>query len=610
MKNPSEILNQVFGYEEFRGLQRPVIEHLVSGGQALVVMPTGSGKSLCYQVPALALEGLTVVVSPLIALMQDQVSALQQLGVAAEALNSSLSPEQQRRIENDCLEGRLRLLYVAPERATNPAFLHSLEQIRVSLFAIDEAHCVSQWGHDFRPEYLQLPRLWQSAPNAPRVALTATADDQTQREILQRLELTQARSFLGGFDRPNIRYTIQLRQQERAQVLAFLAQQPEEASGIVYCMSRRKVEETAQWLVSQGYQALPYHAGLDSQVRQRHQSQFQRNEVNIMVATIAFGMGVDKPDVRFVLHLDLPKSIEAYYQETGRAGRDGLPAEACMFYGLGDAVNLYQMMEKSQAAPAIKQVERAKLQSLLGLCETVRCRRQVLLEYFGDQREVCQNCDTCLQPAESWDASVVAQKALSAVYRTGQRFGVGYLIQVLRGQKDPRIESNGHDRLPTFGVGSDLGDKQWQSIFRQLVAHGYLGVNLEGFGGLRFTEQSLAVLRGETTLRLRRDIAPTKSSSTPSKKSTQTYASTPLFEKLRKLRLEFARSQNVPPYVIFHDATLHEMAQQKPRSLAALRKISGVGQSKLDRYGEAFLEALQNDQDFSPAELSIGSLEQ
>lgn len=589
-RSPLTILQEVFGYPHFRGLQEEAISHLVEGGQALVVMPTGSGKSLCYQVPALALPGLTVVVSPLIALMQDQVSALQQLGVAAEALNSSLDLQQQQSVLERCRQGQLDLLYVAPERATNRAFLLALEEVRVSLFAIDEAHCVSQWGHDFRPDYLQLPRLWQVAPQAPRVALTATADDQTRRDILQRLELESARVLLGGFDRPNIRYTIQLRNQERNQALQFLRSQAAGASGIIYCLSRRKVEEIAQWLVAQGISALPYHAGLDQATRARHQRLFQQNEVTVMVATIAFGMGVDKPDVRFVLHLDLPKSIEAYYQETGRAGRDGEPAEACLLYGLSDAVQLSQMMEQSQAAPAIKKVERLKLQSLLGLCETLRCRRQVLLEYFGDQCPPCGNCDVCLSPGQSWDASLAAQKALSAVYRTGQRFGVGYLAQVLRGQLDPRIESHGHHQIPTFGVGKELSDKEWHSVFRQLVGRGYLGVNLEGFGGLRLTERSAPVLRGEEKLRLRQDKPATRSSAPRS--SAPQPESSPLFERLRQLRLELARAQNVPPYVIFHDSTLHQMAQDRPQTLQQLRLIQGVGQSKLDRYGAAFLEVL------------------
>ncbi|MFN8613308.1 MAG: DNA helicase RecQ [Vulcanimicrobiota bacterium] len=592
LQSAHNVLHETFGYTGFRGLQEEVIDHVLQGRNALVVMPTGSGKSLCYQVPALVREGCTVVISPLIALMHDQVTALKQLGVAAEALNSTLSQAQQAAVEKQWMEGGLRLLYVAPERALSSGFLNRLEAARPALFAIDEAHCVSQWGHDFRPEYLQLPRLFQLHPQVPRLALTATADPQTQREIVERLELLPGRTFLGGFDRPNIRYTIQLRHQEKQQAQRFLERQPVDGSGIVYCLSRRKVEETAQWLTLQGYRALPYHAGLDNATRQEHQRKFQTNECQVMVATIAFGMGVDKPDVRYVMHLDMPKSIEAYYQETGRAGRDGLPSEVFMLYGLNDSVTLLQMMEQSQSPAAVKQLERLKLRSLLGLCETVRCRRQVLLEYFGDTCAPCANCDTCLQPVESWDATVVAQKALSAVYRTGQRFGVGYLSQLLRGQMEPRMQNNGHSRLPTFGVGKELSDKEWHSVFRQLVAHGFLEVNMEGHGGLQFTASSAALLKGQETLKLRRD-AQAKAAS--AKALAPVRQSTPLFERLRETRLRLAREQNVPPYVIFHDSTLYEMAERKPTSLEEMRRISGVGESKLNRYGETFLQAIHQD---------------
>lgn len=592
---PLSVLNEVFGYTRFRGLQAEVIDHVLAERHALVVMPTGTGKSLCYQIPALCRAGCAVVISPLIALMQDQVSALQQLGVPAAALNSSLDAREQARVEESWLDGRLKLLYVAPERALSPGFLQRLRESRVSLFAVDEAHCVSQWGHDFRPEYLQLPRLWEVHPGAPRLALTATADGQTQKEIVERLRLSPGESFLGGFDRPNIRYTIQLRNQERQQVQRFLATQPGEASGIVYCLSRRKVEETARWLTLQGYRALPYHAGLDNATRQQHQRKFQLNEANLMVATIAFGMGVDKPDVRFVLHLDLPKSVEAYYQETGRAGRDGQPSEAWMLYGLNDVVTLSQMMQQSQASAEVKQVERLKLRALLGLCETVRCRRQVLLEYFGDSCAPCGNCDTCLVPVESYDATVLAQKALSAVFRTGQRFGVGYLSQLLRGQVEPRMQSAGHDKLPTFGVGKELSDKEWQSVFRQLVAGGFLEVDPDGHGGLQFTSRSGGLLKGQEQLHLRRDLV-TKTSSSVSKSSTPKAVTprvaTPLFEKLREVRLQLAREQAVPPYIIFHDSVLYEMAERRPRTPAELRSIGGVGETKLARYGDVFLQAL------------------
>lgn len=592
MPEPLEVLHQTFGYEAFRGLQAEVIEHVLSGGHGLVVMPTGAGKSLCYQVPALVREGTALVISPLIALMQDQVSALQQLGVAAAALNSSQSREEQQQIEQDWLSGRLKLLYVAPERAVTPGFLQRLERAPLSLFAVDESHCVSQWGHDFRPEYLQLTSLWQVRPELPRLALTATADEQTRGEILQRLQLQPGRLFLGGFDRPNIRYRIGLRQQERQQLKAFLSTQNPEHSGLVYCLSRRKTEETAAWLVGQGYRALPYHAGLDASLRRRHQEQFQLNEVSIMVATIAFGMGVDKPDVRFVVHLDLPKSVEAYYQETGRAGRDGLPAETLLLYGLNDMVTLSEMIQQSQAQDSVKQVERTKLRTLLGLCETARCRRQVLLEYFGDACPPCGNCDTCLEPVSTWDATLAAQKALSAVYRTGQCYGVGYLSQLLRGQKETRMEGNGHDRLPTFGVGRELTDREWHSVFRQLVAHGFLEVNYEGHGGLQLTSRSASLLKGQEQLHLRQDLRGGRSSQGLAGPDSRPEGG-PVFEKLRALRLQLARSQGVPPYVIFHDATLHQMAQQRPSTLRQMRSIAGVGESKLERYGEAFLEVLR-----------------
>ena len=594
LQTAQTFLRETFGFSGFRGLQEEVIEHVLGGQHALVVMPTGSGKSLCYQIPALVRPGCAIVISPLIALMHDQVTALQQVGVEAAALNSTLSSQEQARIERDWLDGKLRLLYVAPERALSSGFRERLECAQVSLFAVDEAHCVSQWGHDFRPEYLQLPRLFEIHPQVPRLALTATADPQTQRDIVERLQLGAGRTFLGGFDRPNIRYGIQLRQQEKQQALRFLQGQPKEACGIVYCLSRRKVEETAAWLSQQGFDALPYHAGLDTATRQLHQRRFQVNECQVMVATIAFGMGVDKPDVRFVMHLDMPKSIEAYYQETGRAGRDGLPAETHMLYGLNDSVTLLQMMEQSQSPAAVKQMERLKLRSLLGLCETVRCRRQVLLEYFGDACEPCGNCDTCLQPVESWDATVVAQKALSAVYRTGQRFGVGYLSQLLRGQLEPRMQGNGHAQLPTFGVGKELSDKEWHSVFRQLVAHGYLEVNMEGHGGLQFTATSAALLKGKDNLQLRRDV---QAKAASAKALSPVRQSSPLFERLRETRLRLAKEQGVPPYVIFHDSTLYEMAERKPASLEEMRRVSGVGESKLARYGETFLQAI-NGEDF------------
>jgi len=595
IQTPERVLQEIFGYAQFRGLQQQVIDHVLQGKHGLVVMPTGSGKSLCYQVPALTQPGTAVVVSPLIALMQDQVSALRELGVDAAALNSSLSAAEQEQVDEDWLSGKLKLLYVAPERATSPGFLRRLGERKVSLFAVDEAHCVSQWGHDFRPEYLLLRRLWEVHPEVPRLALTATADAQTQQDIVARLQLGQGEIFLGGFDRPNIRYSIELRQQERQQLLRFLQRQPAEASGIIYALSRRKVEEVSAWLNQQGYCSLPYHAGLDNAVRQDHQSRFQRNQVALMVATIAFGMGVDKPDVRFVVHLDLPKSVEAYYQETGRAGRDGLASEVYMLYGLSDLVTLGQMLQQSQAPPAVKQVEQLKLRALLGLCETVRCRRQVLLEYFGDQGPACGNCDTCLNPVESWDATVAAQKALSAVYRTGQRFGVGYLVLLLRGQLESRMQPLGHHRLPTFGVGKDLSEREWQSVFRQLVAQGYLGVDAEGHGSLQFTARSSALLKGQESLRMRRD--PGKLKTVASRTQGPTRVSSPLFERLRELRLQLSQQQSVPPYIIFHDSTLYEMAERRPRDMTEMSRIGGVGEAKLKRYGQSFLQVLTEGED-------------
>lgn len=591
-------LRAIWGFSEFRGLQGEIVGHVLAGGQALVVMPTGSGKSLCYQLPATLLDGLTIVISPLIALMQDQVRALSQLGVPAAALNSSLSLDEQRQVERRVASGELKLLYVAPERATSPGFLRRLAEWQVSLFAIDEAHCVSQWGHDFRPEYMQLPELWQVHPQAGRLALTATADKVTRREIAVRLGLDGARMFLGGFDRPNLRYTIALRDGGKEQILRFLRNQPAGSSGVVYCLSRRKVEATAEWLSQSGFRALPYHAGLDQEVRSRHQAAFQCNETSIIVATIAFGMGVDKPDVRFVLHLDLPKSVEAYYQETGRAGRDGQPAEVCLFYGLQDLVTLQQMTEASSAPPEIKRVERAKLNALLGLCETMRCRRQVLLEYFDDSCEPCGNCDTCLSPVTGWDATEPARKALSAVFRTGQRFGVAYLTGVLRGQSDERMRGLGHDQIPTFGTGQDLGEKEWQSVFRQLIAHGYLWAPPDANGGLAFTARSVGLLKGQEQLQLRRDPVRASTSRARSgsgeRRAVSSDERTPLFDALRVERTRLAREQGVPPYMIFHDSTLVDMARQRPSTLSDLRSVSGVGQTKLDRYGEAFLQVLNS----------------
>ncbi|MCL1634505.1 DNA helicase RecQ [Luteimonas sp. SX5] len=588
-----EILQTVFGFSDFRGEQEAIVEHVAQGNDALVLMPTGGGKSLCYQVPALLRDGCAVVVSPLIALMQDQVEALRQLGVRAAYLNSTLDAGAATQIEQALLRGELDLLYVAPERLLTPYFLSLLERSRIALFAIDEAHCVSQWGHDFRREYRELTILHERWPGIPRIALTATADPPTQREIAERLQLEEARRFVSSFDRPNIRYNVVQKDNGSRQLRDFIATHVGE-SGIVYCLSRKKVEKTAEALVGLGVTALPYHAGLDAGIRAQNQRRFLREDGVVMVATIAFGMGIDKPDVRFVAHMDLPKSIEGYYQETGRAGRDGEPAEAWLCHGLGDVVLLKQMIENSEAGEERKRLERRKLDSLVGYCETMRCRRQVLLANFGeDYPRPCGNCDNCLQPAETWDATVAAQKALSCVYRSGQRFGAMHLIDILRGVDNERVRQFGHDRLSTFGVGQDLDVRAWRGVFRQLVGSGLLEVDAEGFGGLRLAEASRAVLRGEHPVMLRKEL-PRKpererNARTPATAAVLQPADQPLFEALRELRAQLAREQNVPAYVIFHDSTLRNIAEQRPSSLDELATIGGIGGTKLARYGEQVL---------------------
>jgi ATP-dependent DNA helicase RecQ len=594
-------LQQVFGHAAFRGEQAAIVEHVTTGHDALVLMPTGGGKSLCYQIPAMLREGCGIVVSPLIALMQDQVEALRQLGVRAEYLNSTLDGETSARVERELLAGGLDLLYVAPERLLTPRFLSLLERSRIALFAIDEAHCVSQWGHDFRREYRELTLLHERWPDVPRIALTATADPPTQAEIAERLQLEDARRFVSSFDRPNIRYTVVQKDNGSAQLRDFLAAHRGEA-GIVYCLSRRKVEKTAEALVGLGFDALPYHAGLDAQTRAENQRRFLREEGVVIVATIAFGMGIDKPDVRFVAHLDLPKSIEGYYQETGRAGRDGEPAEAWLCQGLGDVVLLKQMIDNSEAGEERKRLERRKLDALIGYCETMRCRRQVLLANFGEDYaargagQPCGNCDNCLAPAETWDATVAAQKALSCVYRSGQRFGVAHLVDILRGADNERLRQFGHDRLSTFGVGADLDARTWRGVFRQLVAAGLLDVDTEGYGGLRLTDASRAVLRGEQTVMLRKELPRRKqrerSRSAASPAIELSPAEQPLFDALRELRTRLAREQNVPPYVIFHDTTLRAIAALRPASAGELAGVGGIGSGKLERYGELVLAAV------------------
>jgi ATP-dependent DNA helicase RecQ len=586
-------LRTVFGYSQFRGHQQAVIERLLAGGDALVLMPTGGGKSLCYQVPALIRPGVGIVVSPLIALMQDQVSALHQLGVHAAFLNSSLSLEQVRDTEQRLLRGELDLLYIAPERLIQSRTQALLQRLTIALFAIDEAHCVSQWGHDFRADYLQLSVLHQQFPQVPRIALTATADERTRQEIVSRLALQQAEMFVSSFDRPNIHYRIIQKDNARRQLLAFIRNEHADDTGIVYCLSRRKVEETADWLNQQGLRALPYHAGMEAAQRQQYQHRFLMEDGLIMVATIAFGMGIDKPNVRFVAHLDLPKSIEAYYQETGRAGRDGLPSNAWMAYGLQDVVTLRQMLASSNADELHKRVEQHKLDAMVALCETVQCRRQVLLSYFGDDLpQPCGNCDTCTTPVATWNGSLAAQQALSCIYRTGQRYGVQYLIDVLRGKDDERIRSAGHNHLSTFGIGKNLDERQWRSVFRQLVARSLADVDFDQYGALKLNEACRAVLRGEQMLVLRRDEHGAAKPGREKTRSEFSAADNQLWEALRAKRRELADEQDVPPYVIFSDATLLAMMEQRPSTPQQMRRISGVGDRKLALYGDDFLVVL------------------
>ncbi|MFB2703783.1 DNA helicase RecQ [Marinobacter shengliensis] len=599
-RSPEQVLHEVFGYESFRLLQGEIVQEVVNGGDALVLMPTGGGKSLCYQVPALVRPGTAIVISPLIALMQDQVAALRELGVRAAFLNSTMDYEQARATEYALMTGELDLLYCAPERLIQSRTIDLLHNASLSLFAIDEAHCVSQWGHDFRSDYLQLSMLAQEFPGIPRIALTATADERTRKEIAERLSLTTARHFVSGFDRPNIQYRITPKTNANKQLLDFIKAEHEGDCGIVYCLSRNKVDATAKMLADKGYTALPYHAGLDATARARHQERFLREDGVIIVATIAFGMGIDKPDVRFVAHLDLPKSLEAYYQETGRAGRDGKPSTAWMVYGLQDVIKLRQMLEASQGNDQFKRVERQKLDAMLGLCEVTRCRRQVLLRYFGDELEQpCGNCDTCLTPPETWDGTVAVQKALSCVYRTGQRFGVNYLIDVLRGSENERILQSGHQAISTYGIGTELSANEWKSVFRQLVANGYLRADPEGYGALQLTEQCRPLLKGEQAIELRKDPVAKKSSSSRSagKRSgpaiREQITDQAGWDALRACRKELADKQGVPPYVIFHDTTLFDMLERRPETLEQLAEVSGVGAAKLEKYGEVFLQTLR-----------------
>ena len=606
-QTPQQVLETVFGYPAFRGEQQAIIDHVVGGGDALVLMPTGGGKSLCYQIPALVREGVGVVISPLIALMKDQVDALAAVGARAEFLNSTQSPDERRRVEQALLAGEVDLLYLAPERVTVPATGQLLDRLNVALFAIDEAHCVSQWGHDFRPDYLALSMLHERWPSIPRIALTATATQATADEIVARLDLGAARRFTASFDRPNIQYRIEGKNQPVQQLLQLIRSEHPGDAGIVYCLSRASVEKTATALAEQGIPALPYHAGLDARVRADHQSRFLREEGIVMVATIAFGMGIDKPDVRFVAHLDLPKSVEGYYQETGRAGRDGLPSTAWLAYGLQDVVQQRQMIDRNEGDAAHKRRQSQLLDAMLALCETVECRRVQLLAYFGQSLggssgavERCGNCDTCLAPPESWDGTVPAQKLLSTVVRLDrerrQRYGAGQLIDILTGKRTPRVEQLGHDSLATFGIGDDLSDQEWRGVVRQLLAQGLLAVHGDGYGTLVITEASAAVLKGEREVRLRREPKRAPRSSRRSAPADLPSEAAPLFERLRAWRAATARELGAPAYIVFGDATLRGIALTEPSSLGELGEISGVGAKKLEQYGEAVLAIVRGEE--------------
>ncbi len=598
-KNPLSILKQTYGYDQFRGQQEEIINHLIEGGSSFVLMPTGSGKSLCYQIPSLCREGVGVIVSPLIALMQDQITALAQLGISAGAINSSMSDRAVFEVKQKLENNNLDLLYVAPERLVMPEFVELLERVNIALFAIDEAHCVSQWGHDFRPDYTALSFLAERFENVPRIALTATADKATRKDIIERLKLENGRTFVGGFDRPNIHYSILERNNAKKQVFDFIQSYHREDSGIIYCISRKKVEEMAEWLQGKDINALPYHAGLPAEVRSENQDRFLREDKIIIVATIAFGMGIDKPDVRFVAHMNIPKSIEAYYQETGRAGRDGLPSNAYMIYGMDDAVMQRNWIDNSEAPELQKRIEHQKLNALLGLCEAAICRRQVLLEYFDDTGEPCGNCDTCDTKPQTFDGTTPAQMALSAVYRTGQRFGMVYVVDVLMGKEDDRIIQFGHDQQSTFGIGKELSRPEWQNIFRQLVSRNLLMVDVQEHNGIKITEKGFAFLKKKESIDFRKVTVRKKTKADkPAKRkkpALEDEEDQELFEKLKEARQLMAKKRRVPAYVIFHDKTLIELADQRPQSFEEMLEINGIGESKLKKFGQTLLDVILAD---------------